>query len=127
MRSMVAFLSFLTLMTPLNLHSRPREIFRVEIGRDYEHYSNKELKRRVWQLERAVAQLQEQVFQLAMDQQYRPLDDRPLWTCHLQSFGKTHAFTGSTRASALAEVLRKCSENSHSIHCKQEDVNCDNR
>ena len=39
---------------------------RIEIGTDYKKYSNDELRRRVYDLERAVGQLQDQVFQLAM-------------------------------------------------------------
>lgn len=127
MKKLAPLLLLILVLAPLDLHSRPREIFKIELGNDYEHYSKEELRRRVWQLERAVSQLQEQVFQLAMDQQHRPIYDRPMWTCHLQSFGKTHTATGSTRASALADTLKKCSENSHAIHCKESDVSCDNR
>ena len=38
----------------------------IDVSKSYDGYTNEELKRRVWQLERAVSQLQDQVFQLAL-------------------------------------------------------------
>ncbi len=100
-----------------------REVFKIEIGSNYERYSKKELRRRVWELERAVAQLQDQVFHLSMSQnQYQPEE----WTCHMQSFGKTHMASARTRGKALALVMSKCSSASNAIHCDSGDVSCDN-
>lgn len=111
---------------PTSSQARPREVFKIEIGGDYEKYSNRELKQRVWKLERAVFQLQEQVFQLAMEKQ-RPGQgyDTGMWTCHIQSFGKTFTSTKSSKGAAKADVLRDCSNNSNSIHCKSDDVSCE--
>lgn len=116
------FILLATLFTAF--HAQAIDPIRIEIGKNYEGYSNAELKRRVWQLERAVNQLQEQVFQLAMrDSSNRGSGN---WTCSLQSFGKTHVAGGNTKASALAQVLKKCSDASNAIHCKEEDAKCDN-
>lgn len=101
------------------------DIIRIQVGTDYKRYSNEDLRRRVWQLEMAVAQLQEQVFQLAMKNN----DTRPTskyWTCHIQSFGKTHMASGDTKASALAQTLKKCGDATNPVHCSEADVKCDN-
>jgi len=98
------------------------EPIRIEIGKNYDGYSNKELRRRVWQLEKAVAQLQDQVFQLAV----KSSTGTGSWTCQIQSFGKTLVAAGQTKASALAQVLKKCSDATNAIHCNESDVKCDN-
>ncbi len=95
-------------------------------GKSYEGYSNEELRRRVWQLEKAVSQLQQQVFQLAIKGNSTISNSGAPWTCQIQSFGKTHIAAGSTRASALAQVLKKCSDATNAIHCNEPDVKCDN-
>lgn len=105
------------------------EPIRIEVGSDYKKYSNEDLRRRVWQLERAVAQLQDQVFQLAMKNNggtASTATPNNLWTCQIQSFGKTHVASGNTKASALAQVLKKCSDASNAIHCSESSVKCDN-
>ncbi len=99
------------------------EPIRIEVGKNYSGYSNDELRRRVWQLERAVAQLQDQVFQLALKNEGHSND---LWTCTIQSFGKTHVAAGNSKASALAQALKKCSDATDAIHCKESDVKCGN-
>ena len=123
---MQKWLLLLLVFITIPSYSKSREVFKIEVGSNYDSYSNKELRRRVWQLERAVEQLQEQVFQLAMDKNGPGYGHTGLWTCHIQSFG-THTATGLTRAGALAEVLKKCGDASNPIHCKENDVKCDNK
>lgn len=101
------------------------EPIRIEIGKNYEGYSNAELRRRVWTLERAVSQLQDQIFQLAI-RDGSSGRERADWTCQMASFGKTLVASGGTRASALAQVLKKCSDASNAVHCKEADVTCGN-
>ncbi|MGE4233034.1 MAG: hypothetical protein AB7F43_06870 [Bacteriovoracia bacterium] len=99
------------------------EPIRIQVGKDHKTYSNEDLRQRVWQLERAVAQLQEQVFQLAISNSApRPRS----WTCQMSSFGRTHVASGDTKASALAQVLKKCSDATNAVHCRESDVKCDN-
>ena len=102
-----------------------QESFHIEVGKNYEKYSDEELRRRVWQLEKAVAQLQDQVFQLALKNGSQNSGSGN-WTCQIQSFGKTHIANGSTKASALAQVLKKCSDATNAIHCSEAQVKCDN-
>lgn len=96
---------------------------KIEIGKSYEGYSNDELRKRVWQLEKAVAQLQDQVFQLAIKDNSQPTSE---WTCQIQSFGKTHVASGKTESKARSMVVKKCSEASNAIHCDAKDAECGN-
>jgi len=101
----------------------------IEVGKNYKDYSNEELRKRVWDLERAVSQMQEQMFQLAMRVNggiVPPPANHLVWTCRIESFGKTHVAAGSTKASALAQVLKKCSDATNAVHCHETDVTCDN-
>jgi len=110
-----------TLLVSFNVYAI--DPIHIDIGTDYSNYSNEDLRRRIWTLERAVAQLQEQVFQLAVHSNAAGTGN---WTCHMQSFGKTHVASGNTRASALAQVLKKCSDATNAVHCHESDVSCDN-
>jgi hypothetical protein len=103
-------------------------VFRVEAGRNYDRYSNSEMRRRIWELERAVAQLQERVFQL----ERTPVITQPViqpprhrWTCRMQSFGDTHVATAESRGAALAQVLKACGDATNPIHCKESAVKCE--
>ena len=100
---------------------------RIEVGKDYDGYSNEELRRRVWQLERAVSQLQDQVFQLAVrNGDSRASAPAAQWTCTIQSFGKTLVATANTKSAALADALKRCSDATNAIHCRESDVKCGN-
>ncbi len=113
-------------MLPMTAESRPRDVFKIEIGTNYEKYSKSELRRRVWELERAVYQLQEQVFHLAMDKNRPSYGGGQSWTCSIQSFGKTFTSTKPSKGAARAEVLKDCSNASNAMHCDREDVKCEN-
>ncbi len=113
---------FVLLIVVTGTHkANAEEIFRIEVGKSYEGYSTEELRRRVWDLERAVFQLQSKVFQLEMSNHGSAKE----WTCHIQSFGATHVASGNTKASALAQVLKKCSDATNAVHCHESDVKCD--
>lgn len=112
-------------------HAKKKDetIIRIESGSNYDKYSNEDLRRRVWELERAVQQLQNQVFQLAMngnDSGSTFNGNGNNWTCQMSSFGKTLVSSGNTRASALAQVLKKCADNSNAVHCREADAKCGN-
>lgn len=123
MKLIVLILS--TLLISQTTVAGPRDVFKIEIGKNYDSYSNNELRRRVWELERAVRQLQDQVFHLSMNQG-RPGHGGNQWTCMIQSFGKTFTSTRSTKSAATAKVLKDCSANSNAIHCDAKNVSCDN-
>jgi hypothetical protein len=119
------FVIILLMASSTFLHAKD---FRIEAGKDYHDYSNEELRRRVWTLERAVSQLQDQVFQLALRNGGSALGDSnansTTWTCRIESFGKTFVSSGKTKSIALALVLKKCADASNAIHCHEEDVKC---
>ena len=112
------------------------DIFRIEVANDYKKYSNNEdLKRRVWQLERAVEQLQMRVFNLE-GKSYQPvavpvqMPAQPMkpqekeWTCHMQRFGQPFSGSGKTKAAAMAEALKHCGEKY--AFCDKKDLECGN-
>ena len=112
------------------------DIFRIEVANDYKkNTNNEELKRRIWQLERAVEQLQMRVFNLE-GKAYQPVaipvqvpaqpakpQDKE-WTCHMQKFGQPFSGSGKTRAAAMAEALKQCGEKY--AFCDKKDLECGN-
>lgn len=118
------YCAFLLLLCSFSSHAI--EPIRIDVNKNYEGYSNEELRRRIYQLERAVAQLQDQVFQLAIRESGSGSTGGGNWSCHMESFGKTDIASGITRASALAQVLKKCSDATNAVHCHESDVHCDN-
>lgn len=46
-----------TLLVSVSVFSKAKGIIKIEIGGDYKDYSTSDLKRRIWNLERAVWQL----------------------------------------------------------------------
>ena len=94
-------------------------IFRIEMGRDYRGYSQEELQRRVWELERAVAQLQQRVFQLEVSKPAAPAADS--WLCSIEAMGTTYTGTGATKAVASSSAMDKCKagRNGDGFFCKE--------
>ncbi len=100
-------------------------IFRIEVGSNYESYSNDELKRRVWHLEKAVWQMQQRIYHLeAQGPVQQVVEQRSEWTCYLRSFGKAYTHTAASQTKARAEVIRQCSQATNAMHCDEEDVTC---
>jgi hypothetical protein len=44
----------------------------------------------------------------------------------MQAFGTTYVSSGNTRASALAQVIKKCSDATNAIHCPESNAKCGN-
>ena len=97
------------------------DIFRIEIGKDYQNYSDSDLRRRVWQLERAVWQLQQRIFQLESSKQL-PSDS---WICTIKAMGDNYVGTGGSKAVATANAFEKCktARSGDSFFCK--DPKCE--
>lgn len=114
---------FMIALFPLQSLAKKMDLQRIEVGRDYSKYSKQELRRRVWQLERAVSQLQDQVFQIALAKNQPVAAALTPWTCHIQSFG-TFTATELTKTAAKAKVLKACGDNSNPVHCSEKDVKC---
>lgn len=78
------------------------DVFRIEVGKDYQSYSNSELQRRVWELERAVFQMQQRMFQLEVD---KPLKS---WICTIKAMNNPYTGTGATKAVAKSKAIENC-------------------
>jgi hypothetical protein len=112
------------------------EIFRIETNRSSSRSSSdRELRSRIADLERAVDQLQRKVFELQMGKDY----DRPSFTwpgnsyrpvkditCYLKTpFDGTFMATQSTETAARARTLDKCtSKLNNSVFCKEDNIKC---
>ncbi len=118
---MKLFFAFIFLLCSLGASAE--DVVRIEISKNFDSYTNADLRRRVWTLEQAVYQLQRRVFELEMGKVEAP---KNLWTCRLQSFGKTIIESNVQKSVALALVLKKCSDATSSVHCSESDVNCSN-
>jgi len=92
-------------------------VVRIHVGDDYQRYDNRELQRRVWELERAVSQLQERVYDLEATPVVVTPPPAPDWTCRVSAFGKTYVKTKASRGEAEALVLKACSDDTHEMHC----------
>ncbi len=79
------------------------EVYRIEVSKDYSHYSKDDLKRRVWELERAVWQIQQKVFQLESQS-----SKTPTWICKISAMGEIYSAVGVNRALAEKEALDLC-------------------
>lgn len=116
----VAFSLMLTavMLTP---NAGAEEVFRIEVGRDYNRYTQRDLQRRVWELERAVAQLQARVFELELSNFKNPTPTPvPLetWLCKITAMGVTYTGTGATKAVAEHKVMETCKEKTDDFFCK---------
>ena len=90
-------------------------VFRIEIGKDFKTYSNNELQRRVWELERAVGQLQMKVFQLETAKPEAP----KTWSCIVSAMGEEFNGAGDTKASATNAAMDNCRKNAKdTFFCK---------
>ena len=101
------------------------EMFRIDVGRD-DNYSDRELRRRVHWLEKAVRQLQERIS--SMDQSLATCSTRRSslqYTCYIQTFGKTYiAHSSDSEMAAKAQVIYNCSQANGAMFCKDENVDC---
>lgn len=99
-------------------------IFQIRMGTDYKSYNNDELRRRVWELEKAVSQLQARVYDLEATPAPAPVviaappPQKP-WTCRVSAFGRTFVKTLPTRGEAEAQVLQECAADSAEMHCQK--------
>ncbi len=91
-------------------------------GKDYGKYSNDELRMRIWNLEKAVMQLQQKVFAIELSQSNTSAGGH--WTCMIKSFGKSFSSTAPTKTKALADVIADCSKATNAVHCDEDEVKC---
>ncbi len=98
------------------------QVIRIEVG-DKTGSSKDELERRVWDLERAVRQLQNRIYDLEAEKS-RPTGKRT--TCSLESFGKVFNATEDTEMLAKSIVMKKCADATNAMHCDKSKVECGN-
>lgn len=116
---MKSLMTLLVLCLSFNTFSA--DVFRIEIGKDHRKYSDRELRKRIWNLERAVWQLQQKVFQL-QDQNHRNAinsKSNHTWVCTLDGMGSNYSASGPTKAVAKSRVIDKCSKKEDSFFCKR--------
>ena len=102
------------------------EVIRIDIGKN-KGSSKDDLEERVWQLERAVRQLQDRIYDLEGKPNHgAAIVAAPMFTCQIESFGKMFTATEPTKMAATAKVLKDCSKATNSIHCDKEKVECGN-
>lgn len=99
-------------------------VFRIDVGSNYESYSNQDLRRRVWELERAVQQLQMKVFELELGKPSLP-PAVETWVCKISAMGDTFTGTGGSKAVAIHNVTEACKKgrNGDGFFCK--DPKCE--
>lgn len=94
-------------------------VFRIDIGKDFTSYSNADLQRRVWELERAVGQLQMKVFQLETAKPEAKPEAVKTWSCIVSAMGEEYNGAGDTKASATNAAMDNCRKNSKdTFFCK---------
>lgn len=99
---------FLGLIFLITFPTDAGEIYKIEIGKNYNTYSNRELRERIWRLERAVWQLQQKVFQLENhSNRHKPANT---WVCTLSAMSDHFSASGPTKAEAKSKVINKCNK-----------------
>lgn len=85
------------------------DIYRIEIGGDHKYYSDSDLRRRVWELERAVSQLQRKVFEL-QDKQDKSEESKgnESWLCTVSAMGSKYTGTGASEVVAKHKAMENC-------------------
>ena len=101
-------LAILTVAVIVGTASSAEEVFKIQIGKDPQHYSDADLRRRVWELERAVWQLQQRVFQLEAGQAAAPVVGPDSWACTVEAMGETYPGTGGSKAVAGTRAIEAC-------------------
>lgn len=96
------------------------KLIRIEVG-DRNNSSERELRERIWRLERAVDQLQQKVYQL-QDENNRTAAE---WVCTVTALGSTYTGLGGSKAVAKANAIRNCKKvkGENTIFC--DDPKCE--
>lgn len=113
-------------MLPVSFSAFAEGWLKIDVG-DYKHYSQSDLQKRVWELERAVSQLQERVAILEREN-LRPLPPQPqaaekTWLCKITAMGTTYTGIGATKAIATQKAMDSCKARENPIFCNK--VSCE--
>jgi hypothetical protein len=102
---------------------------KIKPAADYQGYSHQELQKRVWELEKAVEVLQQQMNStkgapVAMDAP-KPVVEGAKWFCKIFSRAEVHAGVAFDKGSASKLALDKCkaANNGDGLFCKNMECN----
>ncbi|MGE0631914.1 MAG: hypothetical protein AB7O96_05875 [Pseudobdellovibrionaceae bacterium] len=115
----------LLLVLFFSVSTQAADPIKIEPGADPEKYTVEELKKRVWQLEQAVQQMQSQ--NAAIIAAAPKPEDPTKWKCTLKVSGHSLDGAGPTRYGAVKDVLRKCREVTKPILCRDVAAVCDDK
>ena len=107
-----------------------KEVIRIEIGSEVESsrskYSQKDLYKRLYRLERAVRQLQDRVFDLETENSQLVDEGKKTFTCFIKTnFDGTFTSTKKSLMEAKADAIQKCSDKIKSgFSCDEDKVKC---
>jgi hypothetical protein len=115
------YLALILICFTFTASARRDGVIRIQIGEDYNSYSNTELKQRIWRLERAVYQLQQKVYQLEDRDQVSAAE----WVCTISALGATYTGLGGSKAVAKVNAIKNCkkAKGENSIFC--DDPKCE--
>ncbi len=100
----VALLFFSTLNS-----ASAETVYRIEVGSESKKYSDSEMRRRIWELERAVSQLQRRVFELEVSERTEvEKSGNDEWLCTVSARGTDHTGTGGSKAVATDRAMKEC-------------------
>ena len=81
------------------------DVFRIQVDRSYRRHKNQDLERRIWELERAVAQLQDKVFHLQSGN-----SKNKMWVCTITAVGENYKGVGQSKAQAEMRAFKDCKD-----------------
>lgn len=108
----------------LNVKIGGGDVLRISAGPQYSDKATiRDLEERIYRLERAVAQMQNEVFRLSD----MPRAQASKVSCYLETtFDGTITGSGSTKTEAKGKILKECHDKgTNSIFCKDRDIKCD--
>jgi len=113
---------FILLATLMFLPVQARNIFKIRPDTSYQRHRGQDLERRIWELERAVSQLQDQVFSINSNNQ-AALNRTP-WSCTITAMGQRYHGVGKSKAEAESKAFKDCkTARKNTFFCK--DAACE--
>lgn len=106
--------------------SVPDHVYQVHVGNENPYGKQpqqQDLTKRIYELERAVSQLQNALFQLSTRPAAAPVN-KPLISCSLNAFGQRYSGTGETANLARQRAADACAAQNNAMFCKPEKANC---
>ena len=123
MKKLISFIMFAIILTCASYSYAGFEaVFVIKPKESSTNYSNEDLKMRIWELEKAVFQLQQKVFALELNGANQA--PKVKYTCYMSVFGKTFTATDESEMKAKANTISDCSKSYNAMHCGEENIKC---